>query len=71
MLFVRKDPHTKYLCAIMLCQKTYLAKRILPLYARVMDFFDTEEGKHHQRAMENLYNLEAFFKAVNNHEKNY
>ena len=71
MLFVRKDPHIKYLCAMMLSLKKYLAKRMLPLYARVVDFFDTEEGKHHQCAMENLYNSDAFFKAVNNHEKNY
>ena len=31
--------------------------------------FDTVEGKHHQYAMEYLYNLANFFKAAYNHEK--
>ena len=44
--------------------KTYLAKSILSLHARVMAFFDNVEEKHHQCVMDNLYNSDAFFKAV-------
>ena len=36
--------------------KKILAKRMLPLHDRVVAFFDTVEGKHHQFAMYNLYN---------------
>ena len=36
--------------------KKHLAKRILPLHARVMEFFDTVEEKHYQCAMYNIYN---------------
>ena len=50
--------------------RKYLAKSMLPLHARVMGFFDTVEGKHHQCTMYNLYNSAAFFKAMYNHEKN-
>ena len=46
--------------------KTYLAKRMFPLHARVMDFFDTAEEKNHQCAMYNIYNLDAFFKEAYN-----
>ena len=51
--------------------KTYLAKKILPLHARVMAFFDTVEEKHHQCAMDHLYNSDAFFKGAYNHGGNY
>ena len=37
-------------------EKTYLAKRMLPLHSRVMDFFGTVDEKHHQCAIYNLYN---------------
>ena len=47
--------------------KTYLAKRMLPLHARVMAFFFTVEGKHHQFPMDNIYNSDAFFKEAYNH----
>ena len=30
---------------MVLCQKKHLAKRLLQLDARVMEIFDTEEGK--------------------------
>ena len=50
--------------------KTYLAKMMLPLHARVMAFFDTVEEKHHQCAMYNIYNLDSFYKEVYNHDKN-
>ena len=32
--------------------------------------FDTVEGKYHQCAMDNIYKLDAFFKAAYNCEKN-
>ena len=51
--------------------KIYLAKRMVPLHAIVVAFFDTVEGKYHQRAMYNIYNSDAFSKASYNHEKNY
>ena len=51
--------------------KKYLAKRMLPLHARVMDIFDTVEEKHHKCTMDNIYNLDAFFKSSYNHEENY
>ena len=44
---------------------------MLPPHARVMAFFYTTEEKHHQCAMGNLFNLDAFYKAAYNHEKNY
>ena len=50
--------------------KTYSAIRMLPLHDIVMAFFDTVEGKHHQCAMDHLYNSDAFSKATYNHEKN-
>ena len=49
--------------------KQYLDKRMLPLHARVVVFFDTVEGKHHQCAMYNLYNSDAFFMKAYNREK--
>ena len=49
---------------------TYLAKRVLPIHARAMAFFENVEEKHYQRAMDNLYNADAFIKAAYNHEKN-
>ena len=67
MLFFRKDTHIKYLCEMILCQKK--TKRMLPFYARVMVFSDTVDGKHHQCAMDYLYNSDAFFKAAYNHKK--
>ena len=42
--------------------KTYLAKRMCPVDAITMAFFDTVEGKHHQCSMDNLYNSATFFK---------
>ena len=51
--------------------KTYLSKRLLPLYARVMALIDNVEEKHHQCAIYNLYNSSTFFKAVYNNEKIY
>ena len=44
--------------------KTYLAKRMLPLNSIVMALFATVEVKHHQSAMNTLYNSAAFFKAA-------
>ena len=49
----------------------YLAQSMLPLNARVMDFFDTMEEIHHQSTMGNLYNSDTIFKAAYNHEKFY
>ena len=69
-LFFRKDTHIKYLCAIILRQ-IVLDKSMLPLHARVMDFFDTVEEKDHKCAMCNIYNSDEVFKAAYNHEKNY
>ena len=43
--------------------KIYLAKRMVPLHAIVVAFFDTV------RAMYNIYNSDAFSKAAYNHEK--
>ena len=51
--------------------KQYLSKRMFSLNARVVEFFDTVEGKHHQCTMDYLYNSDTFFKAAYNHEKNY
>ena len=51
--------------------KTYSSKRMLILHDIVMAFFDTVEGKHHHYAMYNIYNSDAFFRAVYNHENNY
>ena len=57
--------HKGYTYKIFICKyplpKTYLAKRMLPLHARVIVFFDTVEEKHHQFAMDNIYNSDAFF----------
>ena len=64
MLFVIKDKHIKYLCAIILFQNIYLYKRMLKLHARVMDMFDTFDENRHQCAMDDLYNLAAFFVAA-------
>ena len=50
--------------------KTYSSKRMLILHDIVMAFFDTVEGKHHQCAMDHLYNSDDFSKATYNHEKN-
>ena len=69
-LFVRKDTHIKYLCAMILCQFS-LAKRLSPLDDIVMDLLDTVEGKNHQCVMYNIYNSSTYFKAAYNHEKNY
>ena len=33
--------------------------------------FDNVEGKHHQFAMDNLYNSAKTFKSAYNHDKNY
>ena len=44
--------------------KIYLSKRMLPLHARVMDFFDIMEVKYHQCEMDNMYNSGTFFKAA-------
>ena len=44
MLFFRKYKHIKYLCAMILRQ-IYLAKRLSPLRARVMESFGNVEGK--------------------------
>ena len=49
--------------------KEYLAKRLLPLYDRVMALFDNVDGKSHQYAMGNLYNSAIFFKAAYNDEE--
>ena len=46
----------------------YLAKKMLTLHARVMEFFDTVEGKHYECAMDNIYNSDAFIKAAYNYE---
>ena len=46
-----------------------LAKRMFPLHARVTALFGTVEIKHHQCAMDDLYNSAAFFKVAYNHEK--
>ena len=70
MLFVIKDTHIKYLFEIIL-RPNKISKRMLPIHATVMDFFDTVDEKNHQRAMDNLYSSDDFFKAVYNHEKNY
>ena len=58
MLFIRNNTHIKYLCAMIL---------LLPLHTRVMAFFDTVEGKHHQCAMYNLCKSGGFFKAAYKH----
>ena len=39
--------------------KICLDKSMSQLYVRVMDIFDTVEVKHHQCAMDNLYNSSA------------
>ena len=44
---------------------------MLPLHDRVTDLFDTVEGKHHQRTMDNIYNSAKVFKESYNREKNY
>ena len=53
-IFMFNDTSSKY----------YLAKRMLPLHARVMAIFDTVEEKRHQYAMDNIYNSDTFFKAA-------
>ena len=60
MVFIRYDTHIKYLCEIILCQKTDLAKKMLPLHSRVMAFFDIMKEKHHQCTMNNLYHSDNF-----------
>ena len=63
----------RYTYQIFMCndplQKKCFAKRMLPLHLKVMFFFDTVEGKHHQRAMDNIYISGTFFKAAYNYEK--
>ena len=58
----------EYTYQIFMCNyplpKIYLAKRVLPPHARVMAFFYTMEGKHHQLAMDNLYKSDDFFTAA-------
>ena len=69
MIFVIKG----YTYQIFMCNdplpKIYLDRRILPLHSRVMEIFDTLEQKHHQCAMDNIYNSAAFFKVAYNYEK--
>ena len=50
-------------------QQKKIAKRMLPLHLKVMFIFDTVDGKHHQRAMDNIYISGTFFKAAYNYEK--
>ena len=49
-----------YIYQIFMCDdpssKTYLAKRMLLFHSRVIEIFDTAEGKHHQCVMDDLYN---------------
>ena len=52
-----------FMCNYPLPEK-YLDKSMFPLHYIVMAFFDTVEGKHHQRAIDNLYKSAAFFKAA-------
>ena len=63
IIFARKDTHIKYLCAMIFVKK-YLAKSIFPLHARLVAIFYAAEEKHHQCAMDHLYNSAAFFKAA-------
>ena len=55
----------------MILLKKVLSKKIFPLHARVMDFFDTVDEKRHQCAMDNIYNSDDFLKAAYNNEKYY
>ena len=54
---------------MILCKKSYLSKRILPLDSRVTELFNTVEEKHHQCKMYNIYNSATLFKAEYNHLK--
>ena len=40
--------------------KTNSSKRLSPLDSKVMDLFNTAEGKHHQCAMDDLYDSATF-----------
>ena len=44
----------------------YLKQGLSPLHSCVMGLFDTVKDKHHQCAMDNLYNSAAFCKAAYN-----
>ena len=48
--------------------KNYLKKGLSPLHPRVMALFDMVPNKHHQCAMDNLYNSTVFHKAAFNHK---
>ena len=67
VIFVRKDTHIKYVFEMILLKKV-LSKKIFPLHARVVDFFDTVEGKNYQCASYNIYNSDTFFKEEYNNE---
>ena len=64
-----------YIYKIFMCNdplpKINLSKRMLSLHAIVMAFSDDLEGRHHQCAMDNIYNSDAIFEASYIHEKNY
>ena len=58
-IWMRNDP----------APKKYLDTGLSPLHSCVMGLFDTVEDKHHQCAMDNLYNSAAFCQAAYNHDK--
>ena len=49
--------------------KKYLRQGLSPLHSRVMSLFDVLEEKHHQCAMDNLYNSASFCRAAYNHKQ--
>ena len=49
--------------------KTHLDKIMLPIHDIVLALIDYVEGKHHECAMDNIYNSAEFFKTAYNHEK--
>ena len=51
--------------------KTYFDKSLSSIDSILMEFVGTVEMKHHQCALDHLYNSAKFFKAAYNHEKNY
>ena len=57
-IFMRNDP----------APKKYMKMGLSPLHSRVMYLFDSLEEKHHQCAMDNLYNSASFCRAAVNHE---
>ena len=67
MILFIKDTNIKYLFVMIMWQFVYIKGCFH--FMLEMAPFDTVEGKHHQYAMEYLYNLANFFKAAYNHEK--